>query len=178
MKDTLCNDIMNLHHARWKDGIQGYHIIAIRHRSGVSNKAADALSRMYTGKERTTEDGSTWLVCEDWETSRGIVNNLFRVYTDEVISSLHERFTNEPLFLEVVQAIINRDDHRNEREHNHAWHRAEGYEIADGKLWHIADGKSICAKPRLECVLQSEAIELVKHEHATNRHWGCDLTKL
>jgi len=68
-------------------------------------------SRMYIGKERTTEDGSTWLVCEDWETSRGIVNDLFGVYTNEVISSLHERFTDDSLFLEVVQAITNRNDH-------------------------------------------------------------------
>ena len=71
---------------------------------------------MYTGKERTVDDRSTWLVCEDWEASSGIVNDLFGVYTDEVISSLCERFADEPLFLEVVQAITHRDDHRNKRE--------------------------------------------------------------
>ena len=29
MKDTLCNDTINLHHARWKDSIQGYYLTAI-----------------------------------------------------------------------------------------------------------------------------------------------------
>jgi transposase InsO family protein len=178
MKDTLCNDTLNLHHARWKDGIQGYYVTAVRHRSGTSNTAADALSRMYTGRERTTDDGSTWLICEDWEASRGIVNDLFGIYPDEVVSSLCERFTDEPIFLEVVQAITKMDSHRNERERNRARHRAEGYQIEEGKLWRIADGKSIRAKPRLECISQTEAIELAKHEHHNNGHWGRDLTKL
>ena len=178
MKDTLCNDTLNLHHARWKDGIQSYCITAVRHRLGESNKAADALSCMYTGKERMADDGSTWLVCEDWETSRGIVNDLFGIYTDKVISSLYERFADEPLFLEVVQAIANRNDHKTERERNRTRHRAEGYQIEDGKLWRITDRKSIRAKPRAECVLQTEAIEMAKHEHNSNGHWGRDLTKL
>ena len=129
MKDTLCNNALNLHHARWKEGIQGYNLTTIRHQSGESNKAADALSCMYTGKERTTDNGSTWLVCEDWEASRGLVNDLFGVHTDEVISSLCKRFTDEPLFLEVVQAITNRDSHRTKRERNRAKRRAEGYHI-------------------------------------------------
>ena len=178
MKDTLCNDILNLHHTRWKDGIQSYCIMAVRHRLGESNKAADALSHMYTGRERTANDGSMWLVCEDWETARGIINDLFGIYTDKVISLLYERFTDEPLFLEVVQAIVNCNDHKTEQERNHARHRAEGYHIEDGKLWQITDGKSIRAKPRTECVSQTEAIEMAKHEHNSNRHWGHDLTKL
>lgn len=113
-------------------------------------------------------DGSTWLVCEDWEVSRGIVNDLFGVHTNKVISSLHEQFTDEPLLLEVIQALMNRDDHRSEHEHNHARHRVEGYKISDGRLRHITDGKSICAKPRLECMSQTEAVELAKHEHTSN----------
>jgi transposase InsO family protein len=152
--------------------------MAIRHRSGTSNVAVDALSRMYMGRECTTEDGSTCMVCEDWEVSRGIVNNLFGIHIDEVTSSLCDRFTDEPLFLEVVQAITNCDGHRNERECSRAQHRAEGYQIEDGKLWHITDGKLIRAKPRLECVSQNEAIKLAKHEHSNNGHWGRDLTKL
>ena len=120
MKDTLCNDTLNLHHARWKDGVQGHYVIAVRHRSGMSNAAADALSCMYTGREHTTDDGSTWLVCEDWEALRGIVNDLFGIYPNEVVSSPCERFIDEPLFLEVVQAITKTNSHRNECECNHA----------------------------------------------------------
>ncbi|KAI9570671.1 hypothetical protein HD554DRAFT_2007779, partial [Boletus coccyginus] len=112
-------------------------VTAVRHCSGTFNTAADALSQMYTGWERTTEDGSTWLVCENWEASRGIVNDLFGVYTNGVVSLLCDHFTDEPLFLEVVQAITNHDNHRPECEYNHARHRVEGYQIEDGKLWQI-----------------------------------------
>jgi hypothetical protein len=178
IKGTLCNDTLNFHHARWKDGIQGYYGTAVRHCSGTLNTAADALSRMYTGRECTTDDGSTWLVCEDWEALRGSVNNLFGIYPDELVFSLCEHFTDEPLFLEVVQAITKIDSHRNEHECNCTRHRAEGYQIEEGKLWCITDGKSIHAKPRLECISQTEAIELAKHKHHNNRHWGCNLMKL
>lgn len=178
MKDMLCNDILNLHHAQWKDGIHSYCLMAIQHHSGKSNKAADTLSCMYTGRECTADNGSTWLVCKDWEAGRGIINNLFGIYTDEVISSLCEHFADEPLFLEVVQAITNHNSHKTERECNCMRHQAEGYQIEDGKLWQITDGKSICAKPWAECISQREAIEMARHEHSNNRHWGCDLTKL
>ena len=66
----------------------------------------------------------------------------------------------------------------NENATVHAVGRKGMYEIAEGKLWRIADGKSIRANPRLECVPQQEAIELAKHEHTSNGHWGRDLTKL
>ena len=133
---------------------------------------------MYTGREHTTDDGSTWLVCEDWEISWGIVNDLFGVYMDKVISSLCECFANEPLFLEVVRAIADHDNHKMERECKRAQRRAEGYHIEDGKLWCITDGKSIHTKPRVECVSQAEAIDMAKCEHSNNGHWGRDLTKL
>ena len=114
MKHMLCNNIVNLHHARWKDSIQGYYLTAIRHCSGISNLATDALSRVYIGNEHTADNGSTWMVCEDWKALSSIVNNLFGVYTDKVTSSLCEYFADKPLFLEVVQAITHHDDHQNE----------------------------------------------------------------
>ena len=33
-------------------------------------------------------DGSAWTVCEDWETSRGIVNDLFGVDLEQVTATL------------------------------------------------------------------------------------------
>ena len=102
---------------------------------------------MYAGREHTADDGSTWLVCKDWEASRGIINDLFGIYMDEVVSSLCECFVDEPMFLEVVQAITNHDSHKPEQECKCTRHWAEGYQIEDGKLWHITDGKSIHAKP-------------------------------
>ena len=178
LRDTVHGDRPNWTHARWWEGISLYHIAAIRHRSSKTNVAADALSRMWSGRERTDYDGSTWTVCEDWEASRGIVNDLFGVDLENVTAALRTRFTDEPLFLEVVEAMLDLDASKPERTRKRARHRAEGYLIEDGRLWRVCDGKSVRARARLECVSQKEAIELAKHEHSSNGHWGRDLTKL
>ena len=76
---TLCNtihgDCLNWMHARWWEGISLYHIATICHHSGKTNVAADVLSHMWSGHECTSYDGSAWTVCEDWETSWGIIND-------------------------------------------------------------------------------------------------------
>jgi transposase InsO family protein len=53
-----------------------------------------------------------------------------------------------------------------------------GYQIDNGKLWRITNGRSIRARARVECISQTEAIELAKLEHGNNGHWGRDLVKL
>ena len=53
-----------------------------------------------------------------------------------------------------------------------------GYQIQDGKLWRVGNGKSTRARARLECVTQEEAKELARIEHAKNGHFGCDLIKI
>ena len=53
-----------------------------------------------------------------------------------------------------------------------------GYQIDDGHLWRIGDGKSTRARPRLECVTQEEAKELARCEHKENGHFGRDLIKI
>lgn len=53
-----------------------------------------------------------------------------------------------------------------------------GYQIDDGRLWRIGDGKSTRARPRLECVTQEEAKELARCEHKENGHFGRDLIKI
>ncbi|KAG2120445.1 uncharacterized protein F5147DRAFT_563542 [Suillus discolor] len=141
--------------------------------------AADALSRRMSGQPWKDGDGSTWSVSEDWESAHGLVNDLLHLDdTDTTITELKSHFVNEPLFMEVIEAIHNLDSAKSEQDRRRARHRALGYSIEEGRLWRIVDGKSIRARPRLECMSQAEATEMARQEHTNNRHWGRDLTKL
>ncbi|KIJ10424.1 hypothetical protein PAXINDRAFT_86101, partial [Paxillus involutus ATCC 200175] len=123
-------------------------------------------------------DGSAWSVSEDWETRRGIVNDLFTVDVDPSLSKLQTRFVDEPLLLEIVEALHDLDSNKPDRIRRRARHRALNYQIENGQLFRIADGRSVRARARVECVSQKEAIELAKDEHANNGHWGRDLVKI
>jgi hypothetical protein len=50
--------------------------------------------------------------------------------------------------------------------------------IEDGKLWRVADGQTLRARARLECVTQVEMAELAQVQHETNGHFMRDLVKL
>jgi hypothetical protein len=61
---------------------------------------------------RKDGDGSAWSVKEDWESAHGLVNDLFLIQpTDETLKSvateLRKCFKEEPLFLEVIEALLN-----------------------------------------------------------------------
>ena len=53
-----------------------------------------------------------------------------------------------------------------------------GYQIQDGKLWRVGNGKSTRARAQLECVTQEEAKELGCIKHTKNGHFGRDLIKI
>src|SRR6202050_922374 len=53
-----------------------------------------------------------------------------------------------------------------------------GYQIEDGRLYQIGDGKSTRVRPCLECVTREEAVELVRIEHEKGGHFGRDLIKI
>jgi len=143
------------------------------------NAAADALSQHLSGCPRTDGDGSAWTVSEDWKSAHGLVNDLLLTKVSNLaVEDMHTRFKHKPLFLEVVEALLDLDSGKSERDRRRACHRALGYIIEDGCLWHIADGKSTCAQTQVECISQEEAIEMAKDIHAKNGHWGHDLTKL
>jgi hypothetical protein len=59
-----------------------------------------------------------------------------------------------------------------------AHHCMLGYQIEDGCLYRIGDGKSIHARPHLECVTQEEAVEMARIEHKRGGHFGRDLIKI
>jgi transposase InsO family protein len=183
LQDTLLSDKASMVHAHWRDGIIVYQITDVRHRPGTSNTAADALSRRMSGHPRMDGDGSAWSVNEDWESAHGLVNDLFSIQTTEstlesLVPDLHNHFKEEPLFLDIIDALLNLNSNKPEQERRRAQHHALGYMIEDGRLWHIADGKNTRARSRMECVSQKEATALAKEVHATNGHWGRDLTKL
>ena len=150
LRDMLCNDKLSLVHARWRDGISAYQITEVQHRPGKTNAAADALSWRLIGRERTAADGSSWAVSKDWESFKGLVNDMFEVSDEQTLTKLRERFREELLFSDVLDAMYNLDNNKPEWERKCARHCAMGYIVDEGKLWKVVDGKSIRARARQE----------------------------
>jgi hypothetical protein len=74
--------------------------------------------------------------------------------------------------------MYNLDHGKGIRDKRHTRHHMLRYEIADGKLWRIGDGKSTRARARLECITQAEAKAQAAAEHEQGGHFGCDLIKI
>jgi hypothetical protein len=151
------NNKLNSMHARWLDGIMNHHIIDCKHCPGKFNQAADGLSRQFTDTPRVKGDGHEWSVDPDWASSVGLAYDIWSTQLSSDQTALRERFAYEPIFLEVIEAMYNLDHGRRIRDKQHAHHCMLGYEIADGKLWCISDGKSTRARVRLKCITQAEA---------------------
>jgi hypothetical protein len=79
LRDCLLKDKLNTHHSRWMESILSHNIIDIRHRPGIENPVADGLSRMWRNRQQITSDGSSWSVLPDWETSKGMKNDIMLV---------------------------------------------------------------------------------------------------
>jgi hypothetical protein len=179
LRDHLLNDKLSATHARWRDGILAHQITDVRHVPGRLNVVADGLSRANEGTQNETGDGSEWTVSEDWESSMGLTHDVFHLNeagTPE-ISKLRERFKDEPIFAEVIDAILEMDQGTSLRQKKRARHRASEYTIEDGKLWRIAGGHSTRARSKVECVTREEATHLAKQEHETKGHWQRDSVK-
>jgi hypothetical protein len=179
LRDHLLNDKLSATHARWRDGILAHQIIDVRHVPGHLNVVADGLSRANEGTQNDTEDGSEWTVSEDWESNVGLTHNIFQITKAETheITKLQERFKDEPIFTEVIDAILETDQGTNLRQKKRARHRASEYLIDDGRLWRIAGGHSTRARSKVECVTREEATQLAKTEHETKGHWQRDSVK-
>ena len=179
LRDHLMNDKLSATHARWRDGILAHQITDVRHVPGRLNVVADGLSRASEGAEHEEEDGSEWTVSEDWETNMGLTHDIFHASeacTTEM-TKLKECFKNEPIFSEVVDALLELDQGNSLKQRKRARHRASEYMIEDGKLWRIAGGHMARARPRVECISQEEATELARKEHLENGHWQRDAIK-
>jgi len=181
LKDVLSNTQASATHARWRDGIIAHNIVAMRHVPGHLNVVADGLSRQWDHTERTItqDDGSEWSVNPDPEAITGLVNDIFTLdKLDHTYQILRERFTNEPLYLEVIDAILNVDTKTSVRDRNRARHRASQYMIDNGKLWRLHGGTSIQPRSRVECISRSKAEVKAEHLHSTAGHWGRDALKI
>jgi hypothetical protein len=108
----LLNNKLVSAHTRWCDGILAHQIIDVRHIKGKNN-LVDGISRQWApGSKQTLTDGSAWSVNPDWEEHTGLVHDIFRVTpTDgtDLTNVLETHFTMEPLFLQVVLAICDKD---------------------------------------------------------------------
>ena len=173
LRDHLMNDKLSATHARWRDGISAHQIIDVRHMPGRLNVVVDGLSRAGEGTEHEEGDGSEWTVSEDWESDKGLVHDIF-LLTDAnapEITKLRDRFKEEPIFTEVIDAILDLDQGANLRTRKCARHRASEYMIEEGKLWRIAGGHSTRARSKVECVTRGEALQLASVEHKSKGHW-------
>jgi hypothetical protein len=109
LRDTIINNKSNSAHARWLDGIMGHHIIDCRHRPGRLNQAADGISRQFTDAPVVEGDGHEWSVDPDWASSVGLAYDIWTTQLDSTQIALRERFVNEPIFLDVIDAMYNLD---------------------------------------------------------------------
>ncbi|KAG2754977.1 hypothetical protein P692DRAFT_201703156, partial [Suillus brevipes Sb2] len=144
---------------------------------------ADGLSRQWEGQPRDEgmEDGSTWTVSEDWDTNSGLINDILFMNTNiniDDFSSLRQRFTNEPVFLQVIESIGQLDSTKPLRDCKRAKHQASQYLIEDGKLWCLRGGTTIRTRSRVECVNKDEARQMASRQHEEGGHWGRDAIKI
>jgi hypothetical protein len=99
-------------HARWQDGVIAHQVIDVRHIKGKTNPV-DGISRRWApGSEQTDTDGNTWSVNPDWEERTGLVHNIFMLTTTDSTAlpdALETRFAAQPLFLQVILAIHDKD---------------------------------------------------------------------
>ena len=179
LRDHLLNDKLSATHARWRDGILAHQIVDIRHVPSRLNVVADGLSRANEGSEHEKGDGSEWTVSEDWEADTGLTHDIFHLSMAQTpeMAKLRERFKDEPIFAEVIDAILEMDQDTNLRTKKHARHRASEYMIENGKLWHVPGGHHTRAKSKVECITKEEATQLAKQEHESNGHWQRDSVK-
>jgi hypothetical protein len=188
LRDIMVNDKLNVTHTRWRDGVMGYKIVGAEHIKGTTNAVADALSRADEGRPKVAGDGSEWTVSPDWESRSGIINDLFVVEdvgetylvmaVPEGTASLRERFKEEPVYLEVIDAILELDFGSSMQARKRARHRATQYFIEEGKLWRLGSGIPTRARGRRECITRAEARVQAADAHANGGHFHRDSVKL
>jgi len=110
LHDILLSDKLNATHARWQDGVLVHNIVDVRHIPGKVN-IANGISRQYEGTDKMLGDGSKWTVTLDWEEVTGLVHDPYQVADLPDLTVLKERFKDEPLYLNVVDAIMGHSSH-------------------------------------------------------------------
>ena len=110
--DILLNKRQSAMHAQWEESITCQNIVDIRHRPGVTNVVADAISRKWAEVRgpSTGKDRADWSVQPDWEAKNGIVNDIMHMEEEinreaETQAGMRERFRDDPWLMEVVDAL-------------------------------------------------------------------------
>ena len=124
LQDHLMNDKLSATHARWHDGILSHQIMDVRHVPGRINAVADGLSRVAEGTPWEEGDSSEWTVPEDWEATTGLTHDLFHVADagSEEMLVLRNRFQDVPIFLEVINTLLELDQGTSLQKRKHAHH--------------------------------------------------------
>ncbi|KIN94286.1 hypothetical protein M404DRAFT_72195, partial [Pisolithus tinctorius Marx 270] len=136
------------------------------------------------------DDGSQWSVNPEPKAITGLVNDVFMLsQLDDNLQKLRDQFTDEPMFLEIIDVILNVDTTSNPRDCSRARHRALQYLIADGQchtpkvLWTwlqltLPNSLTSCAQCPTECITRQEVEQEAKCTHNTGGHWGCNVLKI
>ncbi|QRW05888.1 Retrovirus-related Pol polyprotein from transposon opus [Ceratobasidium sp. AG-Ba] len=145
LADLLGNQKLNSTHEHWRESIIGRDIKAVRHLPGVQNTACDALSRVHEHRPED-EDGHMRNINVDpgWESNTGVVNDLYYLLDDEETAALLHRFANDTFYTNILQSLLfdtpgkADSNEAEERAQKRCAHRAEGYQVENGKLWLVA----------------------------------------
>ena len=107
------------------------------------------------------------------------MHDLYHVAKSLDLMVLQERFKDEPLFLDVIDAIVGLSSNNvTVREKKRAQHQKTQYMLDEGKLWFVGGGSGMRARARRECVSRVEAVEWAWLEHEQGGHWHRDAIKL
>ena len=109
LQDTILNNKLNATHAWWLDGIMGHNIVDIHHHPGCLNQAADGISPQFMDMPAEKGDGHEWSVDPSWTVNAGLAYDVWSAGVDDSISQLRSRFSKEPIFAEVIDAMYNLD---------------------------------------------------------------------
>lgn len=90
---------------------------------------------------------------------------------DPKVSALRNCFADEPIYLQVVDALPDLDQDKPVQE-KRSCHRAMGYQLDEGKLWRVDDGRPTQSRSRVECASQTEAVGLAREEYFAARAWA------
>ncbi|KAF8751485.1 retrotransposable element tf2 155 kda protein type 1-like, partial [Rhizoctonia solani] len=180
LADLLGNNKLNSTHERWRESIIARNIVAVRHKPGVENTVCDRLSRMYEGREGENEgQGREDSVDPGWESTQGLVNDLYLLTADTDSNALWDRYAEDDYFREIVLHLLFEAGSEPENEEEiRDWkkraHKAEGYMIEGGKLM-LVGGKHSRGNNPVECIPESEGLELAHATHSAGGHFGRDL---
>lgn len=156
----MLSDDLNATHAHWQDSIILHQIVNVWHIPGCINLVGDGLSHRDEDLPHEENDSSSWSASPDWEEAHGLHYDLFSVEiaTSTLCSTLHERFADKWLFIEVIDALLGINKLSMTGEHQQATHCTSGYFIKNSKLWHLGGPTPTCAVPWHECVTKLEAV--------------------